>query len=199
VASELSMRTIPGRGDRGSGVARNARWVRIGDMDILFSYKTPVAFERGDVQARRKFITHSTSCHLSAAGANGWPVKDSVEFARELESQLFAELNGWPDSCDFFSSQGIASRVIFDVIRWLREIDSVDWRRPTKLQEAVGTLATEAFRQLTVARHGTSDFDDDIRHKLTALITEEKRHRQQVTVKAEATSANLRKGSNPAR
>lgn len=195
MASELSMQTVPGKGGRGDGVARNTRWVQIGDMAILFSYQTPVAFERGAVKARREFISHATSCHLSSANAGDWPIKDGVEFEQELESQLFAELNGWPDSCDFLSSQGIGSRVIFDLIKWLREIDSVDWRRPTKLREVVGMLATEAFRQLTVARHGTSEFDNELRQKLTALIAEEKRHQEQVAAKAKPASACRAPGS----
>ncbi len=182
MAGGLSLGTIPSKG-RGTGAARNARWVQIGGMKILFSYGTSVAFSRGDVSMRRESISQTTSQHLSAAGAADWPVKEFHGFDEALQAQLLTEVT---ERSDF---QEIATGVVFDLTGWLREIDAIAWRRVTKLREAVGLLAMEAFRQLTLARHETSEFSAEIKNTLAELIAEEKSHREQIAAKAKPPSS----------
>ena len=183
------MDTIPSKGGRGNGAGRNARWLNIGRMEILFSYKTPVAFKRGAMCTRREHISKTTSDQLSSVGAGGWPIKKGVEFEQELEAQLFVEINGWPEGCDFLSAKGITSKVVFDLVWWLQLITSTTWYRPTKLREAVGLLADEVLRQFITAKRKASRFDGAIRRKLMALIAEEASHREQIAAQTKSPSS----------
>jgi hypothetical protein len=121
---------------------------------------------------------------MSDGAVNRWPILTEDEFERELNEQLFAEVNDLPPRHRAARAQGSASKIVFELLKWLRRIDSVDWRRPTKLRSAVGLVTAELLRQLTTAGRAPSEFDEKLRRKLNWLIAEEVGHRQQIAAKA---------------
>ena len=67
---------------------RNTRthWLCIGEMDVLFSYETPVAFRYGSKVLRRENDWGpTTGRHFKEGGADGWPCVSGDQFERVLE------------------------------------------------------------------------------------------------------------------
>lgn len=66
-----------------------ARWVIVGDVQILFSYETPVAFRtRSRIFRVENHWGPATGRQMNEAGVRDWPVVDDERFNEELTEAI---------------------------------------------------------------------------------------------------------------
>ena len=117
--------------------AGNAHWLHIGDMHILISYETPVAFERGPAQfmTNRKF-SRTTSRHLSTC-CRGWKRIDHELMLTQISENLLVIIRQLKGGYDIVHESHKWNDVILDIIQLLAQINDQDWSDVEKLKAAV--------------------------------------------------------------
>jgi hypothetical protein len=132
--------------------------VEIGDMWILFSYSTPVAFARTNgrgtqvARYRREPISSTTGRHFSHACAVKWPQLDEPEFMSELGANMAAALQDIAKDYDVVGAARGHRDLLFEMLKLLGSIAQVEWTDAKALNEAVGLARMEMFGRVAELR-----------------------------------------------
>lgn len=122
---------------KASNQETNVRWLYIGDMRILFSYETAVAFERGAVQmASAKRFSKTTSRQLNKL-CKGWRRLAHDLLLEMISDNLLVIIKELKGSYDIVHESRRWNDVLLDIIKLMGQVTDQDWTDVEKLKEAV--------------------------------------------------------------
>ena len=123
----------------------NAHWCFIGDMRILFSYETPVAFERGSVRCVSKMrVTKTTRRQLSRLCAK-WPAQEHDELLRLIADNLLVIIKDLKGGYDIVHESRQYNTILTDLVDMLGALDDQDWDDVGRLKQAVDQVHSAAL------------------------------------------------------
>lgn len=123
----------------------NAYWLHIGDMRILISYATVVAFERGPAQyVSNQRFTKTTSRHTNKL-CRGWPRLAHDALLEALSENLLVIIKQLKGNYDIVHESHRWNDVISEIIQMIGQITEQDWSDVEKLKEAVVGVHTAAI------------------------------------------------------
>lgn len=123
----------------------NARWLHIGDMRILISYATPVAFERGSVQhASGKRFSKTTGRHVNRL-CKGWHRVTHDVLLEMISDNLLVIIKELKGNYDIVHESRRWNGVLADILDLIEQITDQDWTDVEKLKEAVAGVQAAAL------------------------------------------------------
>lgn len=123
----------------------SAHWLHIGDMRVLISYETPVAFSRQAVCYRtsRRFSRTTSRCINKLC--DGWPVADHDQLMQLISDNLLVIIKYLKGDYDIVHESYRWNDVLTTILDRLSMIGDQSWTDVAGLKEAVSELRVTAI------------------------------------------------------